>query len=35
VGIRDSKNPDAGALSVSAAHFAILLAKVKRDELDR
>lgn len=35
VGIRDSKNPNAGALSVSAAQFAALLAKVKCGELDR
>jgi hypothetical protein len=35
VGIRDSKNPDAGALSLSRADFAGLLAKVKSGALDR
>jgi hypothetical protein len=35
VGIRDSKNPHAGALSVSGHDFARLLARVKRGELDR
>ena len=33
IGLRDSKAPDAGHLSVSAASFADLLARVKRDEL--
>ncbi|HEY7484013.1 MAG TPA: DUF397 domain-containing protein [Streptosporangiaceae bacterium] len=35
VGIRDSKNRDAGALSVSGADFAALLLKIKRGELNR
>lgn len=33
VGIRDSKNPAAGHLSISPESFAALLARVKHDEL--
>jgi hypothetical protein len=33
VGVRDSKAPGAGHLSLSADSFADLLARVKRDEL--
>ncbi len=33
IGVRDSKNPGAGNLSVSAEGFADLLGRVKRDEL--
>ncbi|MBA9008005.1 MULTISPECIES: DUF397 domain-containing protein [Thermomonospora] len=32
VGLRDSKNPAAGHLTVPPAAFAALLARVKRDE---
>jgi hypothetical protein len=34
IGIRDSKNPIGGRLSVSDGDFAALLGKVKRGELD-
>ncbi|WP_433466611.1 DUF397 domain-containing protein [Spirillospora sp. CA-128828] len=34
VGIRDSKAPEAGHLSVSPRYFADLLTRIKRDELD-
>lgn len=33
-GIRDSKNPDAGCLTLSAESFAQLIAAVKRGELN-
>lgn len=33
IGLRDSKAPNAGHLSVSVEGFAALLARVKRDEL--
>lgn len=32
-GIRDSKSPDAGHLTISAESFAQLVARMKRDEL--
>jgi hypothetical protein len=34
VGIRDSKNPGGGALSLTGTQFAGLLHRVKRNELD-
>jgi hypothetical protein len=34
VQIRDSKNPGAGALSLTGAQFAALLRRVKRNDLD-
>ncbi|MWA06338.1 DUF397 domain-containing protein [Actinomadura sp. LD22] len=34
VGVRDSKVPEAGHLSLSAGDFAALVARVKRAELD-
>jgi hypothetical protein len=34
VGIRDSKDPDGGALSLTGTQFAALLRNVKRNELD-
>jgi hypothetical protein len=34
VGIRDSKNPSGGALSLTGTQFAVLLHRVKRNELD-
>jgi hypothetical protein len=34
VGVRDSKTPDAGYLTVSAESFAALVARVKRNEYD-
>lgn len=34
VGVRDSKNPQGGRLSLSAEGFAELVARVKRAELD-
>lgn len=33
IGIRDSKAPDAGHLTLSPATFAALLTRAKRDEL--
>ncbi|RAY11711.1 DUF397 domain-containing protein [Actinomadura craniellae] len=33
IGVRDSTNPAAGHLTLSAGGFAALLARVKRDEL--
>jgi hypothetical protein len=33
VGIRDSKNPDAGHIEIPAEAFATLLARVKNSEL--
>ncbi len=35
IGIRDSKNPDGGNLSIAGDVFAALLGKVKRGDLDR
>ncbi|RAY12193.1 DUF397 domain-containing protein [Actinomadura craniellae] len=35
IGIRDSKNPDAGHLSLTTEAFADLLTRVKRNELSR
>jgi hypothetical protein len=35
IGVRDSKNPDAGNLAISGATFRTLLGKIKRGELDR
>ena len=35
VGIRDSKNADADALSMTGTDFAALLARIKRGELDQ
>lgn len=34
VGIRDSKNPDAGHLAVTRSAFASLVSRVKADGLD-
>ncbi|GAA2608639.1 DUF397 domain-containing protein [Actinomadura fulvescens] len=34
VGVRDSKAPEAGHLTLSATGFADLIARVKRSELD-
>jgi hypothetical protein len=34
IGIRDSKNPIGGRLSLSSGDFTALLARVKRGELD-
>ncbi|HXA62693.1 MAG TPA: DUF397 domain-containing protein [Streptosporangiaceae bacterium] len=35
VGVRDSKNPAGGNLSLSGRRFASLVSRVKRNELDR
>ncbi|MFC4911938.1 DUF397 domain-containing protein [Actinomadura gamaensis] len=35
VGVRDSRDPDGPRLAVAPAVFAGLLARVRRDELDR
>lgn len=35
IGVRDSKNPGAGHLSLPADSFAALLSRVKRGEYDR
>lgn len=35
VGVRDSKNPGAGHLTLPPEVFAVFLARVKRDELSR
>lgn len=35
IGIRDSKNPAGGHLSLSPARFAALLSRVGHDDLDR
>lgn len=34
LGVRDSKTPGAGHLSVGRAEFAALVEKIKRDDLD-
>jgi hypothetical protein len=34
IGVRDSKNPEGGRLSVSRAEFGGLLRRIKGDELD-
>lgn len=35
IGVRDSKAPSAGHLSLSAQSFTDLVARVKRDEMDQ
>ncbi|MBT2206767.1 DUF397 domain-containing protein [Actinomadura sp. NEAU-AAG7] len=35
VGVRDSKAPEAGHLSITREAFAVLVARLKRDEPDR
>jgi hypothetical protein len=34
IGVRDSKAPDAGQLSISRTEFAALVQRIKRDDLD-